>query len=209
MLAANSISASVLVEDKMVLLLPQNKLVREMKKNPGFDPDEISQLKEECTAEGRSYVYVEDGMEEDEEIDEHAHIQFVGKHAGEEVIYDAFLYTLRLHHAAQVYDLALERVRKQIPSYIPPDERDPGKDDEDNDLLLTEFIEEIEDSEELKVSEHVEIEDDFDFGIGLEVGLNVEDISEDVIEKFIGDFNSGNLELDPGLYSFYSEDEDY
>ena len=35
--------------------------------NPGFDPEEIAQLKKECRAEGMNFIYVEDGFEEDEE----------------------------------------------------------------------------------------------------------------------------------------------
>ena len=177
--------------------------------NTGFDPEEIAQLKKECAEEGRSFVYVEDELEDDEaESDEHAHFQFVGKHEGREVIYDAFLYTLRLHHAAQVYDLALERVRKQIPGYVPPEERGDDEEDDENDLLLTELIEEIEENQEIKVSEHLEVELDFEYGIGLEIGLNLEEVTEEDVAGFIEAFNAGKLELDAGLYSFHSEGDD-
>lgn len=177
--------------------------------NPGFDPEEIAQLKSECAAENRSFVYVEDEYEEGDDVtDEHAHIQFVGSYHGKEVVYDAFIYTLRLHHAAQVYDLALERIKKQIPSYIPPEERADDDQDVDNDLLLTELIEEIEENEEIKVGEHMETDPDFDFGVGLEVGLNIEEVTEEAVAGFVRTFNDGTFKLDPGLYSFHSEDED-
>ncbi len=177
--------------------------------NPGFDPEEIALLKSECAAERRSFVYVEDEYGEDDDVtDEHAHVQFVGSYEGKEVIYDAFLYTLRLHHAAQVYDLALERVRKQVPSYVSPEERGDEEQDDENDLLLTEMIEEIEENEEIKVSEHIETDPDFEFGIGLEVGLNVEEVTEEVVAGFISAFNSGTLRLDKSLYSFHSEGDE-
>lgn len=181
--------------------------------NPGFSQEEIGKLKDECRQEGRNYIYVEDEFEEDESIDEHAHVQFIGNYEGKEVIYDALIYTLRLHHSALVYDVALERLQKQLPGYLPPDERDPGskitqETDEEAELLLTELIEEIEENEEVKVQEHVDIEADFDFGIGLEVGLNVETIEEETITAFISDFNAGRLALDSGIYSFRSEEEE-
>ncbi len=182
--------------------------------NPGFDPEEIAQLKKECRAERMNFIHVEDGLDEgDDENNEHAHIQFIGYHNGQEVVYDALIYTLRLHHSTLVYDMALERVQKQIPGYLPPDERsiDTPEDlenDEEAELLLTEYIEEIEENEEVKISEHVEIDTDFEYGIGLEVGLNKEEITEKVINDFIAHFNAGRLNLDKNVYSFHSSEED-
>jgi hypothetical protein len=181
--------------------------------NPGFDPEEIAQLKRECKAEGMNFVYVEDEFEDGEENDEHAHIQFVGYFQGQEAIYDALIYTLRLHHSTLVYDLALQRVQQQIPGYVSPDERsiddkvDPEQDEE-AELLLTEYIEEIEENEEIKVSEHVEVDTTFEYGVGLEVGLNRPSINEKVIDDFIAHYNAGRLKLDTAVYSFSSEDEE-
>ncbi|GAA4438481.1 hypothetical protein GCM10023091_19150 [Ravibacter arvi] len=182
--------------------------------NPGFSKEEINKLRAECQQEKRNFVYVEDEFDEDESIDEHAHIQFIGTFKGEETIYDALIYTIRLHHSALVYDLALERLQKQIPGYLPPEEREAGakklsmEEEEEAELLLTELIDEIEENEEVKVQEHVETEPDFDFGIGLEVGLNVEIIDDEIISDFINKFNANQLELDPGVYSFRSEEEE-
>lgn len=182
--------------------------------NPGFDPDEIAQLKREIQAEGSTFVYVEDEFEEQEEDNnEHAHVQFIGIFQGQEAIYDALIYTLRLHHSTQVYDLALEKVQRQIPGYLPPDEREQDTDedlekDEEAELLLTEYIEEIEENEEVKVSEHVEVDKKFEYGVGLEVGLNVTEITDKVITDFILAFNANRLQLDKGVYSFTSEDEE-
>ncbi|WP_221391892.1 hypothetical protein [Dyadobacter sp. NIV53] len=183
--------------------------------NPGFDPEEIAQLKRECKAERLNFVYVSDEFEdEEEENNEHAHVQFVGYYKEKEVVYDALIYTLRLHHSTLVYDAALERLKKTMPDYISPDERlendtsDP-EEDEEAEILLTEFIEEIEENEEISVREHVETDDQFEYGIGLEVGLNKTEINEKVINDFILRFNSGRLQLDSTLYSFTgSEEED-
>ena len=182
--------------------------------NPGFDPDEIAQLKRECKAERSTFIYVEDEFdEEEEENNEHAHVQFVGMYKNAEVIYDALIYTLRLHHSTLVYDKALERLKNQMPDYVTPDERlaheavDEAADEE-AELLLTEFIEEIEENEEIKVKEHVETDTDFEYGIGLEVGLNREEIDEKVISEFVALFNADRLQLDPNVMSFSSEDEE-
>jgi hypothetical protein len=71
-----------------------------------------------------------------------------------------------------------------------------------------EIIEEIEESEEIKVSEYIEIDEHFEYGIGLEAALYVEALEDEVIEKFINDFNTNQLTLDPSLYSFRSDDEE-
>ncbi|TLV02799.1 hypothetical protein [Dyadobacter luticola] len=182
--------------------------------NPGFDPEEIAQLKSECKEEGTNFIHVEDEFEEQEENNEHAHVQFVGTYKDSEVIYDALIYTLRLHHSTLVYDEALERTKKEMPHYISQDERPDNynisaEDEEEAEMLLTEFIEEIEENEEIQVREHVETDETFEYGIGLEVGLNKTEITDKVIDEFIKAFNAGNLQLDPTLYSFTgSEDED-
>lgn len=60
----------------------------------------------------------------------------------------------------------------------------------------------------LKVAEFVEIDYDFEFGIGIDAALNVDEITVEVIEKFISDFNNGTLKLDKTLYSFKDGFED-
>jgi glutamine synthetase type III len=149
-----------------------------------------------------------------EEANEHAHVQFVGYFKEKEVIYDALIYTLRLHHSTLVYDAALERLKKEIPNYVSQDERPENykispEEEEEAEILLTEFIEEIEENEEITVREHIEIDDQFEYGIGLEVGLNKTEINEKTINDFIIRFNAGRIQLDATLYSFTgSEEED-
>ena len=72
---------------------------------------------------------------------------------------------------------------------------------------MAEVIMELEEEDQVKVKEHVEIDPHIEFGIGLDAGLNVEKISAKVIEKFIKDFNEDTLSLDKTLYSFQLEDE--
>jgi hypothetical protein len=182
-------------------------------KNEGFEPATIQLLKEECKEEGSSFVYVED---EDDDLEvlnsgECVHIQFVGKHKDSEVIYDAIIYTLRLHHSSLVYEMAMEKVKKSFPQYIPVEERKPdyridAELEEEIELFLTELIEEIEETEAVKVQEHIEIDHEFEYGISLDVCLNVEEISEEVIEDFIAQFNSNTLKLDKTMYSFTNDE---
>lgn len=183
-------------------------------KNLGFDPKEIKELEAECKAENSNFVFCEDEEENImEDSEEFAHVQFVGKHNDEPVIYDAIFYTLRLHHSSMVYERAVNEVKKTFPKYLAYEERDDNYEidpeiEEEAELMITEIIETLEEDEEVKVSEHIEIDTEFEYGIGIEVSLNVEKITEDVIEDFVKKFNSNTLKLDNTLYSFVTEDEE-
>ena len=175
--------------------------------NEGFDPIEIEELRKECEQEGQNYVIVEDedGMNDSGEF---AHFQFVGKYEGKDVIYDAVMGTLRLNHSSLVFEEAEIRMKKANPNYVELEKRKPNyKEDEEMELMLEEIIEELEEEEVIQVSEFVEVETDFEYGIGLDVALNVEEIDNEVITKFVNDFNAGTLNLDKTLYSFTSEEE--
>jgi hypothetical protein len=108
---------------------------------------------------------------------EFAHFQFVGKYEGKEVIYDAVMGTLRLNHSSLVFEEAEKRMKKSHPNYIELEKRKPN------------------------------YKEDEEYGIGLDVALNVEEIDNEVITKFVNDFNAGTLNLDKTLYSFTSEEE--
>ena len=181
-------------------------------KNEGYDPEEINALKDECRQEGKSFVYVEDDDLDVLEEGECAHIQFPGKYQGTEVIFDALVYTLRLHHSSLVYEMAVEQVRKTYPEYVPPEDRKPSfkispEMEEEAETALTEIIDEIEETETVKVQEHVEVDMESDYGIALDVCLNVEEITDAVIEDFINHFTNNTLSLDNTLYSFTNEEE--
>lgn len=182
-------------------------------KNEGYNPEEIAALNDECRETGRSFVYVEDDDLEVLESGECAHIQFVGKDDGQEVIYDGLIYTLRLHHSSMVYEMAIDQIKRTYPTYQPPEDRAPGyridpAKEEEIEEVLTELIEELEDTEAVKVQEHVELDHEFDYGIGIDVCINAEDITDEVVEDFIRKFNSNTLRLDQTLYSFSSDEEE-
>ena len=117
---------------------------------------------------------------------------------------------------ASLYDMAEHRAAKHFPQYkkITYKEDENGnlqpldELEEEIGLFMAEVIMELEEEDQVKVKEHVEIDPNIDFGIGLDAGLNVEKITSKVIEKFIKDFNEDTLSLDKTLYSFQMEDEE-
>ena len=77
--------------------------------------------------------------------------------------------------------------------------------EEEIGLYIAEVIMELEEEEAVKVREHVDLDPNTDFGVALDIGLNVDKITAAEIEKFIRDFNEDTLELDETLYSFQTQ----
>ena len=182
-------------------------------RNMGFDSKNIQDYKAKIKAEGRSYIL----DDEDEFTDEYAHFYFIGKFEGKEVVYDTILYTLRLEHESEMYEIAEHRAAQHFPQYkkIKYDEDENGNLEtldpleEEIGLYMAEIIMELEEEGHIKVKEHVDIDSNADFGIGLDVGLNLEKITLAGVEKFIRDYNEDNLALDDTLYSFQTQDEPF
>lgn len=180
--------------------------------NPGFLAEEIANLKSLCAVEKKSFIVIDDDdlpMGNDKEM---VHIQFVGKHKDKEVVYDAILCTLQLHYSSTIYEEAEREAIEQFPLYVPIENRDETylaneAFDDEVEMMILEIIDEIEENDDIKVSEYIELDEYFDFGISLEAALYVEALDDEVIEKFILDFNSDSLKLDSSLYSFKSEED--
>lgn len=180
--------------------------------NAGFDPENISKLKEDLGKLGSTYKIIPD----DENSEEFVNFYFIGMYEGREVIYDAALYTLRLHHSSEVYELAEHKAAQKFPNFngISYEEDDDGNmlpltsEQEEVGWFITEIIMDIEEDEAVKVQEFVDIDTNHDFGIGLDASLNVDQIDDKVIKKFILEFNDDTLKLDDTAYSFQSEEDD-
>ncbi len=180
--------------------------------NPGFDPQEISKLREELKKLGKNFKIIPD----EENTDEFVNFYFLGMYEGREVIYDAALYTLRLHHASEVYELAEHKAAKKFPNFkgISYEEDENGnmkpltQEEEEIGWFITEIIMELEEEESVKVQEFVDIDTNHDYGIGLDAALNVEYIDDQTISKFVKEFNDDTLKLDDTMYSFQSEEEE-
>ncbi|MBW3468130.1 hypothetical protein [Arthrospiribacter ruber] len=181
-------------------------------KNEGFEPEKIESLKKELASTQKAYKIVPS----DENSDEYVNFYFIGMYEGKEVIYDAALYTLRLHHASELYELAEHEAAKKFPNFksIHYEEDENGNlkplssEEEEIGWFMTEIIMEMEEEESVKVQEFVDLDTNHDFGIGLDAALNVEVINEKVISKFVREFNDDTLKLDDTLYTFQSEEEE-
>jgi hypothetical protein len=183
-----------------------------MNKNKGFHPEFITELREKMKNMNQSYLIVES----DDNSDEYVNFNFIGKYEGRDVIYDAVIYTLRLYHQGELYEIAEHKAAQKFPSF----KKIKYKEDENGDLMaldpleeeiglfITEVMFDLEEEEAVKVKEHVEYDPNLDFGVGLDVALNVDEVDDKVIRKFVKDFNEGTLELDETLYSFQTEDEE-
>jgi hypothetical protein len=180
--------------------------------NPGFDPTHIENLKAELKKSGKTFKIIPD----DENSDEFVNFYFIGKFEGKEVIYDAALYTLRLHHASEVYELAEHEAAKKFPNFkgINYEEDENGNlkpltsEEEEIGWFITEIIMDLEEEETVNVQEFVDLDTNHEFGVGLDASLNVEEINEKVVAKFIQEFNDDTLVLDDTLYSFQTEEDE-
>ena len=183
-----------------------------MAKNKGFDSKVIQEYADKIRAAGKRYLI----STEDEMTDEMAHFYFIGEYEGKEVIFDAVLYTLRLQHESEVFEIAEQRAAKHFPDYekITYDEDENGnletldEREEAIGMFMAEVMLELEEEELVKVGEHIEYDTDADFGIGVDVGLNVDEITEATINQFIEDHNSNSLKLHTTLYSFQTKGEE-
>ncbi len=180
--------------------------------NKGFDPEVIKEYALKMKTLGLDYVM----DEEEESNDEYAHFYFLGKFEGRDVIYDTAIYTLRLHHESELYEIAEHQAAKHFPEFrkITYEEDENGNLaaldplQEEIGLYMAEVIMSLEEEEAVKVKEHVDLDVNTDFGISLDVGLHVEKITPKIIEKFIKDFNEDTLKLDDTLYSFQTQDQE-
>lgn len=180
--------------------------------NKGFDPEVIKEYTLKMKSSGLDYVM----DDEEESNEEYAHFYFIGKFEGRDVIYDTAIYTLRLHHESELYEIAEHQAAKHFPEFrkITYEEDENGNLtaldplQEEIGLYMAEVIMSLEEEEAVKVKEHVDLDVNTDFGISLDVGLHVDKISPKIIEKFIKDFNEDNLRLDDTLYSFQTQDQE-
>ena len=179
--------------------------------NEGYSVDKIKALKDEMFKSGLPYIVVDS----EENNDEYLNFYFIGFYEGKEVIYDAVIYTLRLQHESELYEIAEHEAAKRFSGFkkIKYEEDENGDmrvldgDEEEIGLFMAEIIMDLEEEEAVKVKEHVELDTNIDFGVGLDAGLNVNNVTSEVVIKFISDFNEDNLLLDDTLYSFQMEQD--
>lgn len=180
-----------------------------MSHNPGFLPEEIEKLKAQLRKSGKSFQYID----EDELSSEMAEFLFIGTHNNKPVIFDCLLGTLRMAYESNLDELAEAKALEKYPDYkgfefeVDDDgsARALGEINEDVEQYKAYCMYEIEEEGLANVAESIEIDSSFEFGVGIEVYLNVPEINEEIIERFIREFNSNSLRLDPVRYSFESD----
>ena len=179
--------------------------------NKGYDAEVIADYVRRMEALGKNFIL----SSEDEMTDEMAHFTFIGTYDGKPVIFDTVMYTLRLQHESEMFEIAEHRAALQFPDYekITYDEDENGnlqvldEREEEIGMFMAEVILELEEEDSVKVREHIDYDLHADFGIGLDVGLHLDQITEKEITRFVEAFNAGTLKLDKTLYSFQTDSE--
>ncbi|AHM58952.1 hypothetical protein D770_03425 [Flammeovirgaceae bacterium 311] len=180
-------------------------------KNKGFDPGVIEDYRKRMAAKKQNYLVVES----EDNGEEYVNFYFIGEYEGAAVVYDAVLYTLRIHYHSELFELAEHKAAQRFPNYksIRYEEDENGNMKALNDemeeigLYLAEVMMDLEEEEAVKVQEHLYLDPNVDFGVGLDAGLHVEEINHDVITDFVEKYNSDSLELDETMYTFEEEEE--
>lgn len=180
--------------------------------NKGFEPTIIKEYEQKMKAKNQNFLIIDS----EDNSSEYVNFYFIGKYEGKDVIYDAVIYTLRLHYNSELYEIAEHKAANFFPEF----ESIRYKEDENGDLevlddkeeeiglYMAEVIMELEEDGEVKVKEHVEIDPNLDFGIGLDAGLNIDEITNEVISKFVKKYNEDTLQLDETYYTFQTKDEE-
>ncbi len=182
------------------------------KNNLGYDPQTIEAYRAKMIAADKNY-WIEN---EAENTSEYASFYFIGQHEGREVIYDAAIYTLRLQHESELYEIAEHRAANHFPDFkkITYDEDENGNLEnldplqEEIGLFMAEVIMELEEEGSVRVKEHIDMDMQAELGIGLDIGLHVDKVTHHVIERFIKSFNDDTIILDETLYTFQTHDQE-
>lgn len=167
----------------------------------------------ELAESGKPFRYVD----EEEVSEEMAEFFFIGTYQGKEVVFDCLLGTLRLAYESNLLEMAEARTKEKFPEFrgfdFDVDEKgnaigEDYEESEEVEAYKAFAMYEIEEAGDANVAESVTFDESFDYGVGMEAYLNVAEINEEVLLKFINDFNGSHLKLDPVRYSFESEDDE-
>lgn len=177
------------------------------------DMDSLKDIKTKLKATGKNFLRIEEETEDNS--DEYAHFVFIGNHEGREVVFDAVMYTLRLQHESEMFEIAEHRAANHFPQYkkITYQEDEGGNLEALGDLeeeigmFMAEVIMELEEEGHVKVKEHADIDPYQDYEVGLDIGLNKDLITDAVIDKFIKEFNDDTLQLDETLYTYQTHEQ--
>ena len=166
-------------------------------------PD-IVQLQKDCAKLGKTFIYNQ-AEEQDDDEKQFAHFIFAGKDQGKEVIFETYLSTLSYEYHMNVLDQAEAEFFEKYPQLADDDVMEL---EDKYQVEYDQMIEAIYTKDSLTVQEDIliyEDEEENDIHLSIEAFLNVKEITEAVISKFIKEFNADTLELDERPMSFASE----
>ncbi len=179
--------------------------------NKGFDPEVIAEYRRKMESRKKPFLIVES----EDNSEEYVNFNFIGTYEGKEVVFDAVIFTLRLHYNSELYEIAEHKAAQRFPNFknIRYEEDENGdlkalnSEQEEIGLYMAEVMMELEEEESVQVQEHLELDPHVDFGVGLDAALNVEKVNEKVIQRFVEQFNAETLQLDETLYTFTEEED--
>ncbi|WP_338769548.1 hypothetical protein WAF17_10075 [Bernardetia sp. ABR2-2B] len=168
--------------------------------NEGYSAEAIKIIRDKALKEGRDFVINEDI----ERTPESVCFYFTGEYKGNAVVFDACLFALRVEHEMQVFALAEERVEDTFPDFNLEVEME--NEESESMEYFDEKVAEIEENQEIQVSEYIDFDEAVEYGVGLDVCLKVKEVTDETVAKFISSFNKGTFKLDPKEYTFKLEE---
>jgi len=177
--------------------------------NKGFLKEEISNYIRKIEAGENLFI-----LKGEDNSDDFVNFYFVGKYNDQDVVFDAVMYTLYLHYNSEIYEIAKQQAILKFPDQTPilenknDDETEIDELDENIGIYMTQVVMDLEYEGSVKVQEHLEFDEEMNFGIGLNVGLNTKKITSVIINDFIKEFIRGTLTLDNTHYSFENENDE-
>ena len=165
---------------------------------------EIEKLRQECAKIGKPFIYNQNEEQDDEEK-QFASFFFIGKDNGREVIFDTYMSTLSYEYHMNVLDEAEGVFFEKHPEL---QETDFFELDEKHQAEYDKIVDGIYAEDKIRVQEDAliyEEEEEDSTTLGMEVFLHKKEITEEVIIKFIKDFNADTFEPSEDLYSFAQE----
>jgi hypothetical protein len=168
---------------------------------------EIEKLLQECAKVGKPFIY-SSTEEQDEEEKQFAHFLFVGKDEAREVIYETYMSTLSYEYHMTVFD---EMEQKFFEKYPQLQEVDFFELEEKYQVEQEAIVDQIYAEDKIRVQEDLIIFEEEEeenaenpriVYLGMEVFLNVPEITEKVISDFVRSFNADTFELSEDVFSF-------
>jgi hypothetical protein len=168
--------------------------------NKGLEKAEVERVKALCRKAGKNFIY----NTEEERDENFAHFFFIGKHEGKEAVFNGFMFSLEMEYISTLYDEAQAVLLERMPNLT---EEDLEVESVEIIEQIEDIVSELEDAGEIQVQEFVELDDSVEYGVGVNVCLNLLEVTDEDIENFVDAYNNGTLELDETAYSFDFDDE--